>query len=199
MGMQTDFFHERGFMNKLLMLPMFALLTSHLQASEQQLPDHGVRINVLWPLYPGKKYRLAYRLALLDHSQFRTELIMGFGISLPEKRDTEGRFSEANGSVAIRQYFGSAWHLELMTAYGQSRLEDHVSTGRDYTSRDLELMGLIGYEWKFAEAWSLDTQAGAGKIIQKSNPWPIYEDKTLQKEIGEVLIPIGVLHLTYWL
>jgi hypothetical protein len=183
--------------------PFFALIFSlfafNLQASEQRFPDHGLRLNVLWPLYPGKKYRAAYRLALHDQHQFRTELIVGLGVSLPEDRDTEGRFSEANVSMAIRQYFASPWHLELMTAYGQSRLENHVTTSRDYTSRDLEFMGLVGYEWRLAEFWSLDLQAGAGKVVQKSNPWPIYKDKTLEKEIGEVAIPIGVLHLTYWL
>jgi hypothetical protein len=155
-------------------------------------------VNVLWPLFPGNKYRLGYRLALHDQPAYRTEFIVGLGVSLPEDRDTEGRFSEASGALAMRQYFGSAWHVELMVAYGQSRLEDHVTTGLDYRSWDLELMGLIGYEWRLAKSWSLDLQAGAGKVVQKSNPWPIYEDDTLQKEIGEVLAPVGTVNLTYW-
>lgn len=186
-------------MKKLALSLLLLLFAADLQASEQQLPEQGLRVNALWPLYPGKKYRLAYRLALHDQAAYRTEFIVGLGVSLPQNRDTEGRFSEASGSFAVRQFIDQAWHIELMTAYGQGRLDDHVTTGLNYRSWDLELMGLLGYEWRLAKSWSLDLQAGAGKIVQKSNPWPIYEDNTLQKEIGEVLFPVGTLHLTYWL
>lgn len=186
-------------MKNLVWTLLLVVFAADLQASEQQLPVHGLRLNVLWPLYPGKKYRLSYRLALHDQPAYRTEFILGYGVSLPKDRDTEGRFSEASGSFALRQYMGQAWHIELMGAYGQSHLENHVSTKLDYRSWDLEFMGLIGYEWRLAKSWSLDMQGGAGKVVQKSNPWPIYEDGTLQKEIGEVPYPVGTLHLTYWL
>ena len=184
-------------MKILLSVLALGFLAAELQASER-LPDHGLRINVLWPIYPGKKYRLAYRLALHDQANYRTELIVGLGVDLPEERATEGRFSASSGSLALRQYFGKAWHVELMAAYGQGRLEDAVKTKLDYRSWDLELMGLIGYEWQLAKSWSLDLQGGAGKVVQKSNPWPIYEDDTLTKEVGEQAMPLGTLHLTYW-
>lgn len=185
-------------MKSLVWALLLVLFAAELQASEQQLPDQGLRVNVLWPIFPGKKYRLAYRLALHDQASYRTELIAGFGVSLPEDRDTEGRFSEASGSLALRQYLAHTWHVELMTAYGQGYLQDHVTTKLDYRSWDLELMGLIGYEWRLAKSWSLDLQAGAGKVVQKSNPWPIFENNTLKKEVGEQLMPVGTLHLTYW-
>ncbi len=183
---------------RMALTALLTLFASDLQAGEHQLPDHGLRVNALWPIYPGKKYRLAYRLALHDHPNYRTELVSGLGVSLPEERDTEGRFSESNVSMALRQYFGHAWHSELMGAFGQSQLKNHVTTKRDYRSWDLEFMGLIGYEWKLTNYFSIDLQGGAGKVVQKSNPWPIYKDKTLQTQVGEVLVPIGAIHVTYW-
>ncbi|HYX32235.1 MAG TPA: hypothetical protein VE954_03925 [Oligoflexus sp.] len=162
-------------------------------------PLTGIRVNVLWPFYPGDLYRIAMRHSLNEHSPYRTEGIVGLGISLPKNRDTEGRFSEQHVMVGVRQFFASPLNAEFGILIGPSKLENHVSTKRDYKSQDINLQGAIGYEWMVASNWSLDLQAGLAKTVAKSDPWPIYKNDSLKEEVGEEIFPIGSINVTYWL
>ncbi|HYX39132.1 MAG TPA: DUF3575 domain-containing protein [Oligoflexus sp.] len=99
----------------------------------------------------------------------------------------------------MRQYLAGPFNFEILASYGQSRLENHVTTGKNYDSRDLELIGAAGYEWMLHENWSVDIQAGLGRVVSKSNPWPIYKDDSLKKEVGEETIPLGAVHVAFWL
>jgi hypothetical protein len=163
-----------------------------------KLGTQGVRLNVLWPIYPGNKYRFAYRHQLNANTNFRTDGLIGLGISTPEDRDTEGRFSETSVVLGVRQFLDSPFHLEMQAAIGRSRLERHVTENRDYRSTDIELMVLAGYEWSIASWISVDLQAGVAKVAHKSNPWPIYEDNTLAKNVGEQIAPVGAVNVTLW-
>ncbi|TGL19237.1 hypothetical protein EHQ46_15730 [Leptospira yanagawae] len=125
--------------------------------------------------------------------------------------------------MGFRQFFSSPWHFECQISYGKSRLTNAVSPGisnlqtialalgdiqylvidelarkRDYTSNDVKLMGLVGYEWKLGENWSIDLQAGAAKIVSKTNPWPIYTDNNRTDLAKESIFPVGVVNVTYW-
>jgi hypothetical protein len=75
---------------------------------------------------------------------------------------------------------------------------DEALRRRNYSSVDLEVMGLVGYEWKLGEHLSLDLQAGAAKVVSKSNPWPLYLDADRTRLTKEGIIPVGVVNLTYW-
>jgi hypothetical protein len=162
-------------------------------------PATGIRVNVLWPFYPGDLYRIAMRHSFNETSPYRTEGLFGLGLSLPKNRDTEGRFSEQHIMVGIRQYFASSWNAEFGLLIGPSKLENHVTTKRTYKSIDLNLQGGVGYEWMITNHWSIDLQAGAGKTVAKSDPWPIYKDSSLKEEVGEEIFPFGSINVTFWL
>lgn len=213
-------FLSRGLVSCFLLVALFA---ESAWAEPPTLPKQGFRSNVLWPIFPGGKFRFVYRRSLHSNAAWRTDLLLGVGHSLPENRPTEGTFTETSGILGFRQFWNSAWHLEFQAAYGRSRLTQAVSPGptsltslalistsvdlfvldevarkRSYTSMDLELMGLIGYEWKLADNWSLDLQAGVAKVVSKSNPWPIYADENRREMVGESALPVGVVNVTYW-
>ena len=42
-----------------------------------------------------------------------------------------------------------------------------------------------------------NTQFGVAQVLYKSNPWPIYEDETLTKEVGETPFMLGSLRFGY--
>ncbi|GBF50393.1 hypothetical protein LPTSP4_19180 [Leptospira ryugenii] len=201
----------------------FISFGGQLFAQAIQLPKEGIRSNALWPIFPGGKFRFAYRRSLHDQLDWRTDILLGIGHSVPERRATEGTFSETSAIVGIRQFLASPWHLEMVAAYGQSTLSNAVSPGptnvrtlallnagleyyaideisrqKNFRSMDLELMALGGYEWKLSEQWSLDVQAGFAKVVSKSNPWPIYKDTNRRETISESIIPVATLHVTYW-
>jgi hypothetical protein len=75
---------------------------------------------------------------------------------------------------------------------------DEVIRKRSYTSDDLEIMGLVGYEWILSENWSIDFQVGGAKVVSKSNPWPIYTNDNRTNLAKEQILPIGVVNITYW-
>ncbi|MCZ8342768.1 MAG: hypothetical protein O9301_07035 [Leptospira sp.] len=202
---------------------LVSLFGNALSAEPIRLPKQGFRSNVLWPIFPGGKFRFVYRRSLHSNESWRTDLLLGVGHSVPENRPTEGTFTETSGILGFRQFLNSSWHVEFQAAYGRSRLTQAVSPGptslrslalasasldlfvldevarkRSYTSMDLELMGLFGYEWKFAENWSVDLQAGVAKVVAKSNPWPIYADANRREMVGETALPVGVVNVTYW-
>jgi hypothetical protein len=202
---------------------IFLISHSNLKAESLDLPKQGIRSNVLWPIFPGGKFRFAYRRSLHDNQTWRTDLLLGIGYSAPERRSTEGTFTETSGILGFRQFFSSPWHFEFQAAYGRSNITRAVSPGllnprtlalgladtnyliydelfrrKSYSSLDLELMGLVGYEWKLSDNWSIDLQAGVAKVVSKSDPWPTYADSTRVRLVGESAIPVGVVNITYW-
>ncbi|MCU0824580.1 MAG: hypothetical protein MUF77_08040 [Leptospira sp.] len=204
-------------------LLLVSVLGGSVSAEPIRLPKEGFRSNILWPIFPGGKFRFVYRRSLHANEAWRTDLLLGLGHSVPENRPTEGTFTETSGILGFRQFLKSPWHFEFQAAYGRSRLTQAVSPGptslrslalasnsidlyvlgeliqkRSYTSMDLELMALIGYEWKLSENWSLDLQAGVAKVVSKSNPWPIYADANRREMVGETALPVGVVNATYW-
>jgi hypothetical protein len=54
--------------------------------------------------------------------------------------------------------------------------------------------GHAGYKFEFAQRrFYMLPQAGIAYVAYKSNPWPIYEDETLTKEVGETPFMLGSL------
>jgi hypothetical protein len=199
------------------------VISTQLTAKPPVLSKHGIRSNVLWPIYPGGKFRFSYRGSFHGNEDLRTEILFGVSHGVPEPRPTEGVFTETSGVLGIRQFLYSPWHFEVNAAYGRGSLSKAVSPGllnprtlglaqtdvqylvwdevlrrRNYSSVDLEVMGLVGYEWKLGEHLSLDLQAGAAKVVSKSNPWPLYLDADRIRLTKEGIIPVGVVNLTYW-
>ena len=150
-------------------------------------------------------------------------MLLGISHSLPDNRPTEGIFSETSGTLGIRQFLASPWHIDFQVVHGRGSLASAVAPGflnqrtlllaatdsnllvydeilrtKNYSSIDTELLGLVGYEWKLSEQWSIDLQAGMGKLVSKSNPWPVYADSNRTKTVGESLIPMATINLTYW-
>lgn len=206
-----------------LVASLYSLFVQTLESKPIVLPNHGFRTNILWPIYPGGEFRFFYRGSLHDNQEYRTEGLVGLGFTLPDPRSTEGTFSERAGIIGIRQFISSPWHFEFQIHGGRTRLKNAVSPGlsnletlglvladpqyflvselirkRDYSSNDLKLMGVFGYEWKLGDNWSIDLQAGAAKIVSKSNPWPIYTDSNRTSLAKENIFPVGVVNVTYW-
>jgi hypothetical protein len=69
---------------------------------------------------------------------------------------------------------------------------------KTYKSFDWLISGYIGYKFEFAKKkmYVLPLFGIAG-VIYKSNPWPIYEDKKLTKEVGESPFLLGSLRFGY--
>jgi hypothetical protein len=183
---------------KNLLLICLIIVTLSPGAETRPLPDTGISVNVLWPFYPGGSYRVRFRQALNSSSEYRTEGHLGLSVGTPKDRDVEGRFSERSVLIGGRQYIGSPFHFEFTVGLGKGKLENAVKTGKTYESDDVDVHLNFGYEWMLASSWSLDIQAGAGKVVSKSNPWPIYKDSTLTEEVGEQVFPTGSIHLVYW-
>lgn len=175
------------------------LFASVAHAGNLGLADSGIKVNVLWPIYPGDRYRIAWRYALHSSESYRTELGIGLGYTAEKYRKTEGKFSEAHLILGVRQYFGSPFHGELNINPGRSQLKDHVTQNKDYKSTDLEVQALFGYEWRLNKSFTLDLQAGAIRVVSKSNEWPVYENEDLTKvQDEEPIVPVGVINVTYW-
>ena len=62
-------------------------------AQAEGFADSGIKVNVLWPIYPGNRYRVAWRYSLHSNDKYRTELSLGLGYTGEEDRKTEGKFS----------------------------------------------------------------------------------------------------------
>lgn len=214
----------RKYQTCLFAVLLFSLLTTNSVHSEPlSLPKQGIRSNVLWPIYPGGVFRFAYRRALHENIEWRTDILLGVAHSIPERRDTEGTFSDTSALLGFRQFFASPWHFEIQATYGRGRVRNAVSPGpfnpstlalwlndvnllildevtrrRNYNGLDLQVMGLFGYEWKWGDHWSIDLQFGGSKVVSKSDPWPIYSDSSRTQLSKEQIIPVGVVNITYW-
>jgi hypothetical protein len=186
-------------MKKLMNLCLCLLICPIISSADSGVSrDFGIKANVLWPFYPGGKYRLTARKALNSSKDYRTEGHLGLSFQVPVDRDTEGRWSEQAVLIGFRQYLASPLHFELVTGIGKSKLENHVKTGLDYEATAVEVHVSFGYEWMLSANWSVDVQAGAAKVLSKSEDWPVYKDSSLTEEVGEEVIPTGAIHITYW-
>ena len=214
---------KKSFRYFFLIAIFFLPYTNSIYSEPISLPKQGITSNILWPIYPGGKFRFSYRREINSHDKWRTDLLLGISHSLPDNRPTEGIFSETSGILGIRQFLASPWHIDFQVVHGRGSLASAVAPGflnqrtlllaatdsnllvydeilrtKNYSSIDTELLGLVGYEWKLSEQWSIDLQAGMGKLVSKSNPWPVYADSNRTKTIGESLIPMVTINLTYW-
>lgn len=223
-GLKLFSYYDRNSLPYLLSIALFFLLYGNPIHSEAiSLPKQGVTSNILWPIYPGGKFRFYYRKEINPNDKWRTDLLLGVSHSLPDNRPTEGIFSETSGILGIRQFLSSPWHIEMQVVHGRGSLTSAVAPGfqnqrtillattdtnllvydeilrtKNYSSKDTELLGLVGYEWKLSEKWSIDLQVGIGKLVSKSNPWPVYADSNRTKTVGESIIPIATVNMTYW-
>jgi hypothetical protein len=176
---------------------MFSGSVAH--AEKLNLADSGLKINVLWPIYPGKRYRVSWRYAIHSNDSFRTELGIGLGYTGEQNRKTEGKFAETHLILGVRQYFGSPFHGEFNLNPGQSQLRDHVTEKKNYTSTDIEAQAFLGYEWRLSKSLTFDLQAGALQVVSKTNEWIIYENEDLTKvQKEEPIVPVGLINVTYW-
>jgi hypothetical protein len=135
---------------------------------------------------------------LWQKGQLRGDIYGGINIDFPQNRETEGRFADYSIASGYRQYLWKGLHIEFSQTTGMGVLQNHVTTGRTYRSFDWLMTGYAGYRFTFArKKLYLLPQFGIARVIYKSNPWPIYADKTLSTEVGETLFPLGSLRFGY--
>jgi hypothetical protein len=182
-------------MNKsFLIFGLFSLLTTSLFAQTNQKEDKfGLETDILWPFFPGAT-RTHFTSKLWEKGNLRGDVYVGINIDFPRDRDTEGRFADYSLASGYRQYFWKGLHLEFSQTTGFGVLQNHVTTGKTYTSFDWLVTGYVGYKFEFGgKKLYVLPQFGVANVIYKSNPWPIYEDNTLTKEVGEAPFPLGSL------
>ncbi|MFN5169366.1 MAG: hypothetical protein ACK5DD_07060 [Cyclobacteriaceae bacterium] len=178
----------------------FIALLSFIQVSAQQnAPSpNAVEADVLWP-FVSKTIRVHYTRTLWTNESMRGDLILGLNADLPRDRDTEGNFADYSIVTGYRQYLWKGLHLEFNQTTGLGVLKDHVTTGETYNSFDWLMSGYVGYQCNLGKVkkWYILPQFGIAGVVYKSNPWPIYEDETLQKEVGEEPFMLGSLRVGF--
>lgn len=133
-----------------------------------------------------------------EKGNLKGNVYAGLNIDFPRLRETEGRFADYSIALGYRQYLWKGLHLEYSQTTGLGVIQNHVSTKKDYNSFDWLVSGYIGYKIELAKnKFNILPQFGIAKVLFKSNPWPIYEDKLLTKEIGEEPFLLGSLRLGY--
>ncbi len=147
---------------------------------------NGVELNVLFPIFPGA-LNVKYTRTLWQKGNLKGDILIGFNIDFAADRETEGRFSDFSLSTGYRQFFWKGLFAEFYQTTGLGNLQNHVSTGKDYNSFDWLVAGTGGYKIDFGKSKRIYSilQLGVANVIYKSNPWPIFADKTLEKEVGE--------------
>lgn len=165
--------------------------------NEQKQSKFGIETDILWPFFPGAtRTQLAIKLWKKGH--LHGDLLTGVNVLFPNKRDTEGRFADYSIVTGYRQYLWKGLHIEYAQTTGLGVLENHVTTGKTYNSFDWAATGYIGYKFEFLrKQLYILPQFGIEGVIYKSDPWPIYEDNKLVKEIGESPFPVGSLRFGY--
>lgn len=184
---------------KALLAIIFSIITvvSFGQQSKQnnEAPDQrkwGIEVNVLWPIFPGNLYRVQATRILWQKNKLRGDLILGGNTIISDKREEEGTFSDYSLVTGYRQYFGKGLHLELTQQTGFGNLKNHVTTGKEYNSFDYGMQLLAGYKFNIPRSrFYTAVQMGLGRTIYQSDPWPIYEDETLEKVVGNETIFVG--------
>ncbi|MFN6112587.1 MAG: hypothetical protein ACK47W_02435 [Bacteroidota bacterium] len=182
----------------LLILAMVsALATPTLSQTDQVNSSYAVETDILWPFFPGLT-RTQMSVTLWQNGDLRGDLLVGVNVLFPNDRETEGRFADYSIVTGYRQYLWKGLHVEYSQTTGLGVLENHVSTGKTYESFDWAATGYIGYKFEFADdKFYIMPQFGVERVLYKSNPWPIFEDKTLTKEVGEQAFILGSLRFGY--
>lgn len=165
--------------------------------AEETENKFSLETDILWP-FLVQATRTHFVIKLWQNGQLRGDVYGGINIDFPRDRDTEGRFADYSIASGYRQYFWKGLHLEYSQTTGLGVLEDHVTTGKTYNSFDWLVTGYAGYKFEFAKRkLYVLPQFGMARVIYKSNPWPIYEDNTLTKEVGESPFMLGSLRLGF--
>lgn len=185
----------------ILIFAMVLTMTSTLLSQKvENSSTFAVETDILWPFFPGLT-RTQATITLLQDGDLKGDLLVGVNSFFPDDRETEGHFSEYSIVTGYRQYLWQGLHVEFSQSTGMGVLDNHVTTGKSYKSYDWAVTGYIGYKFDLAEfnptsvikSLYIIPQFGVESVIYKSNPWPIYEDKTLTKEVGERPIILGSL------
>jgi hypothetical protein len=155
---------------------------------------NGIETDIIWP-FVAQAFRAHYTLTLWQKNELRGDLIVGINIDFPRHRETEGNFADYSIASGYRQYFWKGFHVEFNQTTGLGILKDHVSTGKTYRSFDWLMAGYMGYRFNIAKKWYAIPQFGISGVVYKSNPWPIYKDETLSKEVGEEPFMVGTLRV----
>ncbi len=177
------------------------LVTATVTSAEaQETPresKYSVETDVLWPFFPGA-FRGHFVFRLWQKGKLRGDAYVGANVDFPRNRDTEGRFADYSVASGYRQYLWKGLHAEFSQTTGLGVLENHVTTGKTYRSFDWLMTGYVGYRFEFADKrYYVVPQFGVANVVYKSNPWPIFEDKTLAREVGEQPFPVGALRFGF--
>ena len=169
-----------------------SLLTNTVTAqTAQKESKFGIETDILWP-FLVQTTRTHFTVKLWQKGHLRGDVYVGLNIDFPRERETEGRFADYSLASGYRQYFWKGLHAEFSQTTGLSVLQNHVTTGKTYNSFDWLITGYVGYKFEFArKKFYILPQFGIAGVFYKSNPWPIYEDNTLTKEVGESPFMLG--------
>lgn len=180
------------------LLALFITVATVLPAQgEPQTPRFGLETDILWPIFPGAT-RTHFTRTIWQDGALRGDVYVGVNADFPQERETEGRFSDYSIASGYRQYLWRGFHLEFSQTTGVGVLQDHVTTGRTYRSFDWLMSAYAGYRIDLGrKRYYLLPQIGTALVVYKSNPWPIYEDATLTREIGERPFLLGSLRFGY--
>ena len=184
--------------NTFLIIGLLCMLTtSSFAQTETSESAIGIETDILWPFFPGLT-RTQMTYTLWQQGDLRGDLLVGVNVLFPNDRDTEGRFADYSVVTGYRQYLWKGLHVEYSQTTGLGVLENHVTTGKTYNSFDWAATGYVGYKFEFADdKFYIIPQFGVERVLYKSNPWPIYEDNTLTKEVGEQAFMLGSLRFGY--
>ncbi len=180
------------------MLGIVSLFTNSVIAqTELKESKYGIETDILWPLLV-QATRTHFTVSLWQKGDLRGDVYVGINIDFPRERETEGRFADYSLASGYRQYFWKGFHAEFSQTTGLGVLQNHVTTGKTYNSFDWLMTGYVGYKFEFTrKKFYLLPQFGVAGVIYKSNPWPIYEDNTLAREVGESPFMLGSLRFGY--
>jgi hypothetical protein len=183
---------------KLIIFGIVSLITSStLAQTETKESKFAIETDILWP-FLVQTTRTHFVIKLWHKGNLRGDVYAGLNIDFPRNRETEGRFADYSIASGYRQYFWKGLHLEFSQTTGMGVLQNHVTTAKTYNSFDWLGTGYIGYKFEFAKKkLYIIPQFGVAQVLYKSNPWPIYEDETLTKEVGETPFMLGSLRFGY--
>lgn len=177
---------------------LVSVLTMNVSAqSEEKQSKFGIETDILWP-FVAQASRTHFTVKLWQKGNLRGDVYVGLNFDFPRDRETEGRFADYSLASGYRQYFWKGLNLEFSQTTGLGILQNHVSTRKTYQSFDWLVSGYIGYKFEFAKKkLYVLPQFGVASVLYKSNPWPIFEDNTLTKEVGESPFMLGTLRFGY--
>jgi hypothetical protein len=186
-------------MKKTVLLFVIACLfaTSVFAQSNEKESKFGLETDLLWP-FIVQATGTHFTIKLWQKGNLRGDVYAGVNIDFPRDRETEGRFADYSLATGYRQYCWKGLHAEFSQTTGMGVLENHVTTGKTYNSFDWLITGYVGYKFEFAKKkLYVLPQFGVAGVVYKSNPWPIYEDNTLTKQVDESPFMLGSLRFGY--